>query len=64
MKITTNSVAETKRLGHLLIEAIILAKGEVNNKESFTIVLVGDLAGGKPLFCKDWLRDLKLKGKF
>ena len=61
MRITTNSVAETKRLGHLLIEAIILAEEDVNKKESFAIVLVGDLGGGKTSFLQGFAQGLEIK---
>ena len=37
------------------------AKGEVNNKESFTIVLVGDLGGGKTSFLQGLSGGLEIR---
>ncbi len=61
MRITTNSVAETKRLGYLSIEAIARVKEKISHKESFVIILGGDLGGGKTSFLQGLARGLKIK---
>lgn len=61
MKITTNSVTETKRLGYLLVEAIVQAQEKLSRKKAFTIVLGGDLGGGKTSFLQGLARGLKIK---